>query len=405
MLISREEYMEKFRRLKDKDIIKVITGIRRSGKSTLLKMFAQELKDNGIKDENIILINFDKKKYRNINNIDKLDNTIYELTKDLAGKIYLLLDEIQNVKDWEIAINSYMLDFNSDIYITGSNSQLLSGEFATKLTGRTMEINVHPLSFKEFYNHNKTETKQENLEKELLFNEYYRYGGMPFIYKISNEDREEYIHSIINSILFKDILSRYEIRDTLILEKLIEYIGDNTGNIFSSNSIHDYFKNEGINISSKTIYNYLTYLNQAYLINRVKREDIKSKKILKLNEKYYFTDHSFINMGEKTEISGSVIENIVYMELLRRGYTITVGKEDKYEIDFVCKKKNKTRYVQVAKSLENNPKAKLREFRPLKRIKNNNHKYVITKDNFDFSQDGIEHYDIIEFLLSNEILP
>lgn len=393
-MVKRELYLSKIRRLIDLDIIKVITGVRRCGKSYMLNLIIEDLQKRGINKENIFLINFDSVKYHNIKNSNQLNDLILELVKNTNGKIYLFFDEIQNVENWEKSIAAYKIDFDCDIYVTGSNSKLLSGELATHLTGRYIEIKMYPFSFKEFLDY-----KQSNGNK--LFDEYLKYGGFPFIFQLNPEDKLQYLNDLYNSIVYKDLIARYDIRDINLLERLVSYIADNIGNTFSAKSISDYLGN----VSNKTVYNYLSYLENACLISKVKREDLQGKRLLKVQEKYYIVDHGFNQalLDKKDEDFGRLLENIVYNELLRRGYEITVGKVNGYEIDFVCKKPNKKIYVQVSYMLGDDSTIE-REFKPLLMIKDNYPKYVISLDQLDFSRNGITHLNLLDFLTDYELI-
>lgn len=288
-MIKRDLYLNKILPLIDLDLIKVITGIRRSGKSVMLTFIMEELKNRGVKDSDIIYINFESEQYQNITNKEELNNLILNLTKEKTNRQYLFFDEIQKVSSWEISINGFMVDLNCDIYITGSNSNLLSGELATYLTGRYMEIKIYPFSFKEIlqlYNEEKTETYNE---KEL-FQDYINYGGMPVIFEMNQNYKLKYLEDLLNSILYKDIMNRYKINNPDLLDRLLRFIIKNVGHTFSANSISKYFKNEGREVLPKTIYNYLIYCENACLIHKVYREDLIGKKILKFNEKFYITD-------------------------------------------------------------------------------------------------------------------
>ena len=409
-MIQREKYLKKIRRLSNKDIVKVITGTRRSGKSTLMEMFKKELLDNNISPENIIYINFEEKKYRDINNNTQLDTLIYSITENIEDKIYLFFDEIQNVAGWEKSINSYRIDLNSDIYITGSNSKLLSGELATYLTGRYMEIKVYPLSYNEILKYKKQSLSKEILEnktllesyEEEILNEYIKYGGMPFIQKLDDEDKYTYLNDLFDSIIFKDLIIRYKIREVDLFRRLINYLMDNVGNITTPHNISKYLKNEKINISSNSIRNYIKYLENVCLVNITAREDIKGKEILKYKDKIYFTDHGFIQAFNNPENknTGHLIENIVYNELLRNDYQVTIGKIGKNEIDFIAKKNDEKIYIQVTKQLSAKETI-TREFGNLEKIKDNYPKYVISLDKHATSQNGIKHLYLKDFLKGN----
>lgn len=399
IMVQRELYLKQIIPLIDNDLIKVITGIRRCGKSYMLGLIKEELIKRGVKEHNIILINFDSKKYKNIKNNNELDKIVEKSIKNKKGKVYLFFDEIQNVKKWESSIAGYKVDYNSDIYITGSNSNLLSGELATHLTGRYYEIKMYPFSYQEFLDYHQ---KSSSLD---LFNEYLQYGGMPQTFDLDETQKINYLDDLFNSIFYKDIVKRYQIRDIDILERLTTFIFDNIGNIFSASSIAEYYKKEmNIKISNKTITNYLKYLENACFIKKVKREDLEGRGILKFNEKYYVTDHGFCEAKAKGNIDniGRVMENIVYFEFLRRGWKITIGKTNDFEVDFVCRKHKETVYVQVSYLLETAETIE-REFRPFSKIKDNYPKYIITMDQFDRSQDGIKHINLIDFLTTENL--
>lgn len=399
-MVQRELYMTKIRNLIDLDIIKVITGIRRCGKSYLLNLIIDELIDRGISKDNIILINLDSIEYQNIEDAKELNDIVLDLTRNIEGKLYLFFDEIQNIKGWERSINGYKVDFDCDIYITGSNSNLLSGELATHLTGRYIEIKVYPFSFMEFI-----DFKNKNIEKQDLFSEYFNFGGIPVLFNLNEDSKRSYLSDLYDSIILKDVVSRYGIKDVNILQRIVKFIVENIGNFFSVKSICDYLKHEKINVSSKTIYNYVSYLENACFISRAQRENLKGKKLLKFNEKYYLTDHGFNQLlfSENNGNIGKIIENIVYNELLRRGYDITVGKINDLEIDFICRKANKKIYVQVCYLL-NSEKTEEREFSPLLMVNDNYPKYVISMDNLDFSKKGIIHLNLIDFLTDSLII-
>ncbi|WP_295726260.1 ATP-binding protein [uncultured Methanobrevibacter sp.] len=399
-MVKRDLYLNRISSLIDKDIIKVIVGVRRCGKSYMFNLIIDELIERGINKENILLINFESAKYRNVSNPRELDLLVRDLTKEINGKIYMFFDEIQNVDEWEKSINSFRVDYDCDIYLTGSNSKLLSGELATHLTGRYMEIKMYPFSFKEYLDYKKTSSNMK------AFNDYLTYGGFPFLLSLESEiDKTEYLNDIFNSIFLKDIIERYSIRDAGLLTRIVDFILDNTGKIVSSKSISDYLrKKEKIKVSPKTIYNYLEYLTNACLLYKVQREDLEGKKILSINEKYYCVDQGFnqVRIGRNQLNNSRIMENIVYFELLRRGYEITIGCIGDYEIDFVCKKMGEKIYVQVTRELSNEDTIE-REFRPLLLVKDNYPKYVISTDEFDMSRDGIKHMNILDFLIDEEI--
>ncbi|MCC7553835.1 MAG: ATP-binding protein [Methanobacteriaceae archaeon] len=396
-MIKREEYLDKISPYIDKNIIKVLTGIRRCGKSTILKQIVDELKNDGIKEENIILLNFELKEYFHIKNINQLDDLISELVKDKTGQIYLFFDEIQEVHNWEKLINSYLAIGKYDIYITGSNAKLLSGELATYLTGRFVEIKIYPFSFLEIL-------KNKNYNKKELFKEYLKYGGMPHTLRFKETEKIQYLTDLYNSIILKDVVKRNDIRDIDLLDRIIRFIMSNIGHLFSANSIVKYLKKDNVKVSVNTIYNYLSYLEEACFINKVNREDIIGKKILNYSEKFYLTDLGFREAiyGYNQRDIGQSLENIVYIELLRRGYDVTIGKLRNKEVDFISKKGDKKIYIQVSYILAEESTIN-REFEPLIKIEDNYPKYLISTDEFDMSNNGINHLNIIDFLIGDEI--
>ncbi len=396
-MIKRSFYLDKMAKLRDTEDIKVITGVRRCGKTVLLKQIIDELKNSGIASENIIYINFESSKYKNIKNDMDLDEFVFSKTKNLNGKVYLLFDEIQKVKNWEVSLNSYRVDLDCDIYITGSNSQLLSGELATLISGRYISINMLPFSFKEliqYYNEINVD-----IDDNQLFEHYLSYGGFPGLLNYENEEKEKYLHDLYSTIVLNDILRKNKIKDIDLLERLMEFMISNIGQIFSANSISKYIKNERRKTSPHTIINYMDYARNAFIFYQIKREDIKQKRKLLIADKYYLVDSGFYFIfNNSTQRNwGQLLENIVFLELIRQGYSITIGKIQDLEVDFVCRKVNQIKYIQVSQSiLDENTRQ--REFKSLEKIPDSYPKYVITMDNFDFSANGIIHLNIIDFL-------
>ena len=399
-MIKRELYLEKIRRLINTEPIKIITGVRRSGKTYLLHSIKEELIEQGISKENIFLISFESQKYNKIQNFMELDVCVNNLIKNTSGKLYLLFDEIQNIMGWEKSINSYRVDFDCDIYITGSNSELLSGELATLIAGRYFHIDVYPFSFKEFLQYKKEINSIDIKNKELqLFNEYVKYGGMPSLQQVQDIDKFSYLEDIYSTILLKDIISRHNLRNAEILNRILTFIISNIGQSVSANGISKYLKHENLKVSADTVLNYLSFSQNACFIHEAKKENLKGKKVLKTNGKYYLVDHGFNQaiIGKDMENTGQILENIVYIEFLRHGYDVSVGRIKNYEIDFICRKNKRKVYVQVCFQL-NSPETQEREFRPLKLIDDNFEKIVISMDDFDFSRDGIKHLNMIKFL-------
>lgn len=406
-MIKREIYLKRIRDLFDTDFIKVIVGIRRSGKTTLLKSIMEELYEKGIKKENVIYISFESVEYKNLFNSEQLDELVLSLTKDVQGKVYLLFDEIQQVDSWEKSINSYRVSLDADIYITGSNSKLLSNELATLLSGRYIKINVYPFSFSEILQYRK-EINHLEINKETikyLFDDYFLFGGMPSLLPLRDDSAKiNALQDIYDSIIVRDILSRYEIREVDLFKRFAHYLMNSTGQTFSKTSITNYLKNENKKTTRNTISNYTDYLKDSLFCKRVRRQDILGKRILGTDEKYYLTDHGFHHalVDDNRRWLGRILENIVYIELLRRGYSVKVGKINKKEIDFVCKRDNNRIYVQVAYLLANDEVIE-REFSPLLSVPDKFNAYVISFDEQDLSRDGIIHKNIVDFLLDDKI--
>lgn len=401
-MIIRENYLQKLIDAKDKDFIKVITGLRRSGKSTLLQMFKNYLVDNNIHESNIIYMNFESALFDNIKDYRDL----YDYVKDKIGKerVYLLLDEVQNIASWEKAINSFKVDFNIDIYITGSNAYLLSSELSTLLSGRYIEIKMYPLSFKEFLKFNQYDTTEIN-DKFLM---YLKYGGLPALTLIKNNTELvlSYLTDIYNTIVKKDIIDRNSIKDPVLLENIIKYLASNIGSPISSTKISDYLNSNKILTKSnhQTIDNYLNMLEKSYIIYKADRTDIKSKSLLKTLGKYYVSDTGIRNilLGFRNIDEGHLLENVVYLELLRRGYKVNIGKTGDYEALFIAENPNTIKYYQVCQTLVNN-EVKNRELRSLESINDNYEKVILTMDkplNNDYN--GIKVYNLVEWLLDDE---
>lgn len=404
-MLKRDEYIEKIVPFIDKDVIKVLTGIRRSGKSVMLKLLMEELKNRGINENQFIYINFENLKYRNLKNYERLYDFILNKVDDKYKSYYIFLDEIQEVEEWERCVNSLRVDeeLRFDIYITGSNAKLLSGEFSTYLAGRYVEFVVYPFSFKEFFEIMKEKNKE--IELKEAFQDYVKFGGMPFLHNLDYnfEASMQYLQDLYASIILKDITQRNNIRDTDLLERIINYVIMNIGNTFSATSISKFFKSENRKVAIETILNYIKACEEAFLVYRVARNDLLGKKILNVNEKYYIADHGIREaiMENNQKNINQVLENIVYFEMLRRGYNVKIGKVDNLEVDFVCKKNDKTIYIQVSYLLASED-TKEREFSVLENIKDNYPKYVLSMDEFDMSRNGIKHVNLIEFLTKED---
>ena len=402
-MTKRELYIEKIKPFIDKDIIKVLTGIRRSGKLVMLKLIIEELKQNKIDEKQFININFENLINRELTTADKLHEYILKKASEIKKKCYIFLDEIQEVKDWEKCINSLRVneEYDFDIYITGSNAKLLSGELSTYLAGRYVEFVIYPFSFKEFLETLKS--IQQDVSTREAFQKYVKFGGMPFLYNLAFEEEAslQYLKDIYSSIILKDITQRNKIRDTDLLERVISYLIMNVGNNFSATSISKFFKSENRKVSVETILNYIKAAEESFLIYRVSRDDLIGKKVLNVNEKYYIADHGMREaiLGSNQRDINQIFENIIYLELLRKGYNVRVGKVDNLEVDFVCTKGNEKIYVQVAYLLASSETIE-REFTSLEKIDDNYPKYVISMDEFDMSRNGIKHINIIDFLIS-----
>ena len=401
-MLKRDEYIKKIVPFINKDVIKVLTGIRRSGKSVMLKLLMEELKNIGINEKQFIYINFENLKYRNLKNYERLYDFILNKVDNKYKSYYIFLDEIQEMEEWERCVNSLRVDedFNFDIYITGSNAKLLSGELSTYLAGRYIEFVVYPFSFKEFFEIMKEKNKEIDLKE--AFQDYVKFGGMPFLHNLDYnfEASMQYLQDLYASIILKDITQRNNIRDTDLLERIINYVVMNIGNTFSATSISKFFKRENRKVATETILNYIKACEEAFLVYRVARNDLLGKKILNVNEKYYIADHGIREaiMENNQKNINQVLENIVYFEMLRRGYNVKIGKVDNLEVDFVCKKNDETIYIQVSYLLASED-TKEREFSVLENIKDNYPKYVLSMDEFDMSRNGIKHINLIEFLV------
>lgn len=403
-MIQRERYMREIMNFMDKPVIKVLTGMRRCGKSALLELVMEELTERGISHENIIHMNFESLKYEPLKNYRSLYSEISSYAQRTAGRIYILLDEIQEVEEWEKAVNSLRVDFDCDIYITGSNARLLSGELATLLAGRYVEIHVYPLDFKEYLDFAAANTEESRLSIQEKFANYLRFGGLPGIHQMKWQSKPlmQYLTDIYNSVLLKDVIKRNNIRDTALLESIALYIMDNIGNTFSAKTVSDFLKNQGRKLSTETVYNYLKALEAAFLIHKVSRFDIKGKRLLETQEKYYLSDLGLRHavMGYRDNDIAGMLENVVYLELMRRGYSVNIGKQDSAEVDFVADKGNDRLYVQVCYVLtEENTE---REFAPLEAILDNYEKVVISTDSLiSFNRGGIKQKNILDFLLED----
>lgn len=402
-MIKRELYMKRIRPFIGSNLIKVMTGIRRCGKSVMLELIKQELIESGVNPIQFISINFEDLNYSHLQTAKSLHDEITNRAKDIDGKVYLFFDEIQEVKDWEKCINSFRVSLDCDIYITGSNAKLLSGELATYLGGRYVEFVIYPFSFGEFIELYRPINPDASIQQ--CFQKYLITGGMPYLANIryADEPSKQYLHDLFNSVQLKDIVKCNKIRDVDLLERIIAYVIANVGTTFSARSLTKFLKSEQRTVAPETTLNYTKYCCDAYLFYQVKRVDLQGKQILSTNEKYYIADHGIreaVFGGNMRDIN-LILENIVYLELLRRGYKVTVGKTGEKEIDFVCDKRGDKLYVQVTYLLASEDTIK-REFGAYDTIRDNFPKYVVSLDEFDMSRNGIKHQNIRDFLLAEE---
>lgn len=396
-MILREEYLKKIRPFYDIDLIKVITGIRRCGKSTLLNQIIDEIKNSKIEDSHIIYLNFELQKYNNIKTAELLNEYIENLIKD-NKKYYLFFDEIQNVDEWEKVINSFKASLNVSIFITGSNRNLLSGELATHIAGRYVSFMLQPFSFKEV-----CELKKINGDSEVLktFEDYLNWGGLPQRFAVGGETEViTYLEDVYDSIVLKDIIYRNKIQNVGLLDVLTQYLVSTPSQAFSGTSIVKFFKGLDRGVSPESIYNYFEYISNSYLLNKVQRYDIKGKRILSKLEKYYLTDLGLSkvkNISRKVDM-GAILENVIFNALARRGYKIYSGRNGTKEIDFIAIKNQEIKYFQVTYLLGDQSVVD-REFGAYEGIEDNYPKYVLSMDTFDFSQNGIIHKNIIKWLM------
>lgn len=400
-MIRRELYMDKVKKLIDAPVIKVITGMRRCGKSTLLMMISEELSGRGVEKDRIIYINFESLAHSDISTGKELYDHILSLTDPAAGRTYILLDEIQNVDGWEKAVSSFMVDLDCDIYITGSNAKLLSGELATHIAGRYVSLEVFPLNFREFI------IFGDYSDDRDAFRDYLIWGGLPGLFKMPDdgEIKRQYLRDIHNTILFRDVIQRSGIRNTEMLERVVKYIMDNIGNTFSAKNISDYVRSQGRTLSNDTVHSFLRALEDAFLIRRCSRFDLKGKNFLMTQEKYFISDLGVRNslIGFKDGDIACMLENVVCMELLSRGYRASIGKIGDREVDFVAEKDGDRVYIQVCMDLVNEDTAE-RKFRSLEAIQDGYPKIVLSLDRLpEYTRNGIRKLDLIGFLKGMEI--
>lgn len=400
-MIKRESYMARIRPFIDGDLIKVLTGIRRSGKSVMLELIKDELRVRGVTEEQLVAFNFEDMRNAQLCTAEALHDELVRRAAPIKGKIYFFFDEIQEVERWERCVNSLRVEMDCDIYITGSNAKLLSGELATYLAGRYVKFIIYPFSFSEFlalYH-----SVEPDADTRTCFDRYLTFGGMPYLANLRFDETacRQYLRDLFNSVELKDIVKRNNVRDVDMLERIIAYVTANIGTTFSSTAISKYLKNEGRRVSPETVMNYLKACSDAFLFYQVRRQDLQGKKILTVNEKYYVADHGIreaVIGGNMRDIK-LVLENIVFMEALRRGYSVTVGKVGEREIDFVCERHGEKCYIQVTYLLAAEETVQ-REFGVYEHVQDNFPKYVVSLDEFDMSRNGVRHYNIRDFLLA-----
>lgn len=399
-MLIRKSYVDQIMPFIDMPLVKILTGVRRCGKSTIMLMLMDELKKKGIPENRIVRFNFDTLEWQNVD-----AKQVFEIIKAKLipnERTYLFLDEIQEIEHWERLVNTFMeeTDYDVDIIVTGSNSKMMSSEISTYLTGRYISFRIHPLSFAEYLEFRKEYSELSDLNREFL--RYMEYGGFPAVHlkQLTLDEAYVIVKDIYNTTVFTDIVKRNQIRKVDQLERIVKYAFDNIGNTFSANSIKKFMQSQSRKIDVETVYNYLSKLESAFILNRCSRKDLQGREILKTQEKFYLADTSFKHavLGYRQDDISQTLENIVYLELRRRGYDVYVGKLDSQEIDFVCEKQGKNIYVQVAYLLADQ-KTQEREFGNLLKIPDNYPKYVVSMDEVDMSQKGIIHMNVRDFLL------
>lgn len=398
-MIKREMYMSRIRPFIGTELVKVMTGIRRCGKSVMLDLIKEELKEKGVEPAQMVSFNFEAMSNAHLCSAEALYEEVMKRASAIEGKTYLFFDEIQEVTQWEKAINSFRVELDCDIYITGSNAKLLSGELATVLGGRYVEFTIYPFSYAEFLELYRSVAPSATDAE--AFQKYLTIGGMPYLANLRYEAEpcKQYLTDIYNSVVLNDVVKRNKIRDVDLLSRIVAYVVSNIGTTFASTSIAKFLKSENRKVAPETILNYIKYCADAYLFYQVNRQDLQGKQILATNEKYYMADHGLreaVFGGNMRDIN-LILENIVYMELLRRGYSVTVGKAGDKEIDFVCQKQNQKLYVQVCYLLASEDTIN-REFGVYASIPDNFPKYVVSMDEIDMSRDGIKHCKFRDFL-------
>ena len=401
-MIYRPDYVNRIMTYVDTPFVKILTGVRRCGKSTILLMLMEELRKRGVSDEQIVSYRLDSMEYA--------DMTAKQMYAEIKGRLtggtrhYLFLDEVQEIKGWERVVNSLASDYDVDIYVTGSNSRMMSSEIETYLTGRYVSFRIYTLSFAEYLAFKKTYAEVSAPHAELI--DYVRLGGFPATHLQAFSADEVYtiVRDIYNSTIFSDIVKRNQVRKIDQLERVVKYVFDNVGRTFSAKSISDYLKSEHRSIDNETVYSYLEKLEKAYLLHRCSRYDIQGKELLKTQEKFYLADTSlrYSVLGYNSDSVAAMLENVVYLELLRRGYTVNIGKTDKGEIDFIATRQNEKVYVQVTQTI-GSAETEKREYERLLDIRDNYPKYVLTTDDFaGGNYEGIKTMHVADYLLEKE---
>lgn len=401
-MIFRENYVKNIMAFTDTPFVKVLTGVRRCGKSTIMQMIMDELRKRGVSEARIISYRFDSMEYEGMT-----AKQLYEMIKTKLSdteKTYIFLDEVQEISSWEKAINSINTDFNVDIYVTGSNSRMMSSEISTYLTGRYVTFRIFTLSFEEYLTFKKQYGEVEDIHKELV--NYIKYGGFPAIHlrEYPLDNAYTIVRDIYNSTIFSDIVRRNQVRKVDQLERVVKFVFDNVGKTFSAKSISDYIKSEHRTIDNETVYNYLEKLESAYILHRCSRYDVRGKELLKTQEKFYLADSSFKYsvLGYNDRSVAAMLENVVCLELLRRGYEVCIGKTPNGEIDFIATRQNDKLYIQITKEIKSE-KTEKREYDRLLEIGDNYPKYLLTTDDFaGGNYQGIKTMHVADFLLSNE---
>ena len=401
-MIFRENYVNKIMAFTDTPFVKVLTGVRRCGKSTIMQMIMDKLREKGISEDRIISLRFDSMEYE-----DMTAKQLYEMLKSRLShteKTYLFLDEVQEIDCWEKTVNSINTDFDVDIYVTGSNSRMMSSEIATYLTGRYVSFRIFTLSFAEYITFKKQYGTVGDVRRELV--EFIKYGGFPAIHlqQYSLDNAYTIVRDIYNSTIFSDIVKRNQVRKVDQLERVVKFVFDNVGKTFSAKAISDYIKSEHRTIDNETVYSYLEKLESAYILHRCSRYDIQGKELLKTQEKFYLADSSFKYsvLGYNDQSIAAMLENIVYIELLRRGYEVCIGKTPNGEIDFIATRQSNKLYIQITKEIKTE-QTERREYDRLLEIDNNYPKYLLTTDDFSGGNyEGIKTMHVADFLLSDE---